>query len=92
MGESSPLFFTFIIMPEVTLGESRVLVTYKNDETQQQTDISKIRKLSAELIDFINEHKMARTTPVGGEEARVYAHAMTVIEDACMWSIKAICK
>ena len=43
-------------------------------------NIEKIRVLSAELIDFLNEHKMARIVPVDGEKARVYANAMTEIE------------
>lgn len=78
-------------MPESTLGESRVVVAYSQD-TIQQIQIAEIRKISASLIDFLEEHKKNRTTEIWWEEHRVYAHAMTIIEDACMWSIKAICK
>lgn len=78
-------------MPEKTLWESRVLVIY-NQDTVHLMQIDEIRKISASLIDFLEEHKKNRTVAIGWEEARVYAHAMTVIEDACMWSIKAICK
>ena len=78
-------------MPETTLGESRVLVTYNQDPVHLD-NIAKIRELSAELINFLNEHKMARPVPVDGEQARVYSNAMTEIEGACMWAIKAICK
>jgi len=78
-------------MPETTLGESRVLVTY-NQAPVHLENIAKIRDLSAELINFLNEHKMARPVPVDGEQARVYATAMTEVEGACMWAIKAICK
>lgn len=85
------LFLNFIFMPDATLGETRVLVSY-NQDPQQLANIAKIRELSAELIDFLNEHKMARPVPVDGEQARVYATAMTEIEGACMWAIKAICK
>jgi hypothetical protein len=45
---------------ETTLGESRVLVTY-NQDPKHLANIAKIRDLSAELIDFLNEHKMSRT-------------------------------
>lgn len=76
---------------ETTLGESRVLVKY-SENPEQSTRIQEIRTLSASLIDLLNEHKMARATPVDGEQARVYATAMTEIEGACMWAIKAICK
>ena len=77
--------------PEQTLGESRVLVKYSED-LQQATKIQEIRSISASLIDLLNEHKIARSEPVDGEQARVYATAMTEIECACMWAIKAICK
>jgi uncharacterized protein (DUF2336 family) len=66
-------------MSETTLGESRVLVTY-NQEPDHLVNIAKIREMSATLIDFLNEHKMSRTVPVDGEQARVYATAMTEIE------------
>lgn len=76
---------------ENTLGESRVLVTY-NQDPKHLENIAKIRELSAELIDFLNQHKMTRPWSIDGEVARVYATAMTEIEWACMWAIKAICK
>lgn len=78
-------------MPDTTLWESRVLVTY-NQDPAHLAKIAKIRSLSAELIDFLNEDKMSRQPAVDGEQARVYATAMTEIEGACMWAIKAICK
>lgn len=49
----------YFSMPETTLGESRVLVTYNQDPVHL-ANIAKIRELSAELIDFLNEHKIAR--------------------------------
>lgn len=64
---------------ETTLGESRVLVKYSED-LDQATKIQEIRTLSASLIDLLNEHKITRTVPVDGEQARVYATAMTEIE------------
>ena len=77
-------------MPPATLGQSRVLVPYSDDDIQAQ-QIQRIRELSAELIDLLDEDKTSRTE-MDGEVARVYATAMTDIEVACMWSIKAICK
>lgn len=84
-------------MPEIdpTIGESRVLVTY-NQDPEHLANIAKIRQLSAELIDFLDAHKNKRTdngaVVLSWETARVYATAMTEIEGACMWAIKAICK
>jgi len=82
-------------MPETTFWESRVLVTY-NQEPAHLADIAKIRELSAELIDFLDAHKNKRTDNgaimLSWETSRVYANAMTEIEWACMWAIKAICK
>ena len=79
-------------MPEeTTLGQSRVLVRYSED-LQQASQIDEIRTISASLIDLLNTHKMNRPESIDWETARVYAQAMTQIEDACMWSIKAICK
>jgi hypothetical protein len=84
-------FFFFTMVEDTTLGQSRVLVKYSED-LEQATKIEEIRSISASLIDLLNEHKLARTEPVDGEIARVYATAMTEIEGACMWAIKAICK
>jgi hypothetical protein len=58
------LFFFFFSMPEFdntprTLGETRVLVTYRDDEKLQQ-DIASIRETSASLIDFLQVHKTDR--------------------------------
>ena len=76
--------------PVFTLGEQRTMVRYSDNE-QQKSDIQTIRNMSAELINFLESHKRNRIG-IEWEEARVYAQAMTQIEDACMWSIKAICK
>lgn len=76
-----------------TLWESRVLVTYNDNNTET---IAEIRNLSAKLIDLLETHKNIRTdnwqAMMSWEVARLYANAMTEIEWACMWSIKAVCK
>jgi len=71
-----------------TLWEKRVLVQY-NDKNKEK--IEKIRFLCAEIINFLENDKNSRNE-MGWEIARLYANAMTEIEWACMWSIKAICK
>lgn len=73
---------------EPTLWETRILVKY-NDKNNSK--IERIRFLCAELIDFLEEDKIARNV-MDWEIARLYDNAMTEIEWACMWSIKAICK
>ena len=46
-------------MPETTIGESRVLVTY-NQDPQHLANIAKIRDMSAELINFLETHSQSR--------------------------------
>ena len=73
---------------DLTLWGQRVLVTYNDNNTNS---IVNIRNLSAQLIDLLEEHKNKREN-INWEIIRVYANAMTEIEWACMWAIKAICK
>ena len=75
-------------VPEVTFGDNRVNVIYKDDEAE---NIETIRNVCAGLIDFLKEHENARTTG-SPEIGRLYSLAYTEIENACMWSIKAITK
>jgi len=77
-------------MPENTFGNSRVLVEYKQD-SKHLANIAKLRELHAWIIDFLKEHQDKRCEN-NSEIARLYANAMTEVEGACMWSIKAICK
>lgn len=78
-----------------TLWQSRVLVKY-NNEPEQLAKIEEIREICSSLIDLLNEHKNNLEREIGEkaspEKLRLYATAMTEIEWACMWSIKAICK
>lgn len=45
--------------PVFTLGEQRTSVRYSDNE-QQKSDIQTIRNMSAELINFLQSHKMNR--------------------------------
>ncbi len=74
-----------------SLGNSRCFVNYSDDEQQKQL-ISEIRKRGAIWIDVLEGNKLSMTSPLSSEQARLYALAMTTIEEAVMWSIKAICK
>lgn len=75
--------------PQLSFGESRCFVTYKNDPAQQEL-IQKIRVKGADWIDVLEIIK--KSSDITGEQARLYALAQTTIEEAVMWSIKAICK
>ena len=82
---------TIIGEPEMnTFWEQRVNVIYRDDKVTL-SNINKIRELSAELIDLL-EDNFKWYTEFCPERKRVYANAQTEIEWACMWAIKAICK
>lgn len=82
-------------VPSPTLGQSRVMVVYKDDPVQK-LQIDSIRNIGAEFIDSINGMKSAieanQWAPMNAEQARLFALAFTTIEEAVMWSIKAITK
>ena len=66
---------------EPTLGESRVGIDFNPGGSPK---IAKIKRLAADLIDEVNG-----IDPASGEIARVRAVAMTEIEGAAMWAVKA---
>lgn len=76
--------------PAPTFGESRVMVVYKDDPAQQAI-IQSIRERGASWIDALEDLK---TWPnmLSWEQARLYALAQTTVEEAVMWSIKALTK
>lgn len=75
--------------PAPSLGQARCFVTYKDDPVQQELILS-IREKGSEWIDALETIKKSSATD--GENFRLYALAQTTIEEAVMWSIKAICK
>ena len=66
---------------EPTLGESRVGIDFN---PSGDLEIAGIKRKAADLIDAVN----ALPAPTG-EAARVRAVAMTEIEGAAMWAVKA---
>lgn len=66
---------------EPTLGESRVGIDFN---PSGDPEIARVKRKAADLIDAVN----ALPAPTG-EAARVRAVAMTEIEGAAMWAVKA---
>ena len=66
---------------EPTLGESRVEIDFN---PSGDPEIARMKRLAADMIDAVD----ALPAPTG-EVARVRAHAMTEIEGAAMWAVKA---
>jgi hypothetical protein len=74
-------------MPQGSLGASRV----REDFNPSKNDlVTKIKRHTADLIDICHEGRNKVENKVGGgEEARLWALAMTHFEDAAMWAVKA---
>lgn len=70
-------------MTTFTLGEYRVGTTF-NPGGHQMVDA--IKRAAADFIDLVD------TIPFDGEVGRLKALAMTHIEDAAMWAVKAATK
>lgn len=68
----------------MTLGEYRVGITF-NPGGHEMVD--KIKRSGADFIDLCNSIK-----PTHAEAIRLVALAMTHIEDASMWAVKAATK
>lgn len=69
----------------MTLGEYRVGITFNPGGNEM---VNKIKRAAADLIDLVDSIADARP----GESARLKALAMTHIEDAAMWAVKAATK
>lgn len=65
---------------QTTEGQHRVGVSF-NPGGHEQVDY--IKKLSAELIDYVQAH---------GKDHRCTALAQTAFEDAAMWAVKSVTK
>lgn len=70
-----------------TLGQYRVGVDFNPDNNK---DVTAIKGTAANWIDFLDQ--FAQRDGVPPEAKRLLAHAATVVEDAAMWSVKAITK
>lgn len=71
-------------MPQTTIGQYRVGVTFNPSGS---FDVDKVKQLAADLIDLIDGIQAKDS-----EVIRLKALAMTHVEDATMWAVKAITK
>lgn len=71
---------------QLTLGQFRVGVSFNPGG---HADVNEAKAKVAELIDFANERSKKATS---GEVKRLYALAMTELEEAAMNLVKAITK
>ena len=67
-----------------TIGEQRVRTKFNPSSSD---DVQQVKETHAALI---NQMAQKSTIAVDGEHKRLYAEAMTRIEDAAMWSVKAL--
>jgi len=70
----------------MTLGEYRVGITFNPGKNPE---VDAIKRTAADLIDLVDNIQI---THEASEVARLKALAMTHIEDAAMWAVKAATK
>ena len=70
----------------MTLGEYRVGISFNPGKNPL---VDRIKAAAADLIDMIGDISDDNTT---GEVKRLKALAMTHVEDAAMWAVKAVTK
>ena len=74
----------------MTVGEYRVGINFNpsNDDT-----VGKIKRMAADLIDAVYDIEDESMNPqTDSERKRLKALAMTHVEDAAMWAVKAATK
>lgn len=71
---------------ELTLGEKRVRVTFN---PSNKSIVDQIKQKSAELINMVCYDVTAGNTHADPEQMRLINTAMTKIEEAAMWAVKA---
>jgi hypothetical protein len=67
----------------LSLGESRVRTTFNPSDS---SIVQHIKERAAEFINYV-DGKIDAPTP---EQARLKALALTAIEEAAMWAVKAV--
>lgn len=67
---------------ERTLGEKRVRTSFNPSD---QSNVQHIKERAAEFINYVNDNVEAKDA----EGARLKALALTSIEEAAMWAVKA---
>lgn len=73
----------------LTTGEFRVGINFNPSGDDM---VGQIKRAAADLIDLIEAIPLSAGDRVGNEVARLKALAMTHIEDAAMWGVKAATK
>ena len=69
-----------------TKGEMRVGLSFN---PSQNTMVDQIKRKAADMIDLINSIESDSHSAVGNERGRLKSIAMTEIENAAMWAVKA---
>src|SRR5262245_16206391 len=73
----------------MSLGADRVRMSF-NTAPRDPEIILEFKSVTARLIDMCEDGRRDAITVTGnGEEARLWALAMTAYEEACMWAVKA---
>lgn len=72
-------------MAQGSLGASRVRESFNPSGNDM---VDKIKRYTADLIDLCQEGKSSKIYG-DGEDARLWALAMTAYEEAAMWAVKA---
>lgn len=73
----------------MTKGEYRVGINFNPSADDH---VGQIKRMAADLIDYIDMIPSDRETERGNERGRLKALAQTHIEDAAMWAVKAATK
>lgn len=69
---------------EMTFGEKACGVSFNPDN---RSDVDALKRNFAELVDLLNEHRINATSP---EVGRMLSIAITEVQTAQMWGVKAI--
>jgi len=69
-------------MEEKSLGEKRVRTSFNPSD---QSNVQHIKERAAELLNYVNDN----VASVDPETQRLKSIALTKIEEAAMWSVKA---
>lgn len=73
----------------MTKGEYRVGINFNPSADDH---VGQIKRMAADLIDYIETIQSDRETERGNERGRLKALAQTYIEDGAMWAVKAATK
>lgn len=70
-------------------GEMRVGITFNPSSSAL---VDQLKRQAADFIDLVNTIDSDSHTPLGNERGRLKSIAMTEIESAAMWAVKAATK